>query len=70
MTLRDDYRRQFLRDIKLRGWSVSELAERAKVGRATLSLFLNGRGNPSLDWIDRVLAAFRRSRPKKSSQKP
>ena len=41
-----------------RGWSLSELARRATVGKATLSGLESGRRNPTLDTLHAVAAAL------------
>ncbi|MEE9131258.1 MAG: helix-turn-helix transcriptional regulator [Phycisphaerales bacterium] len=66
MSLTNEYRDQINRQAQRLGLNTKELARRAGVARTGLSSFLNGHGNPSLDWIDKVLGALKRAkRPRK-----
>lgn len=65
MSLADKYRDEINGKAQRLGLDTKELARRAGVARTGLSTFLNGHGNPSLDWLDKVLGALRRARPKK-----
>lgn len=66
MSLADEYRDKINGQAEWLGIDTKDLARRAGVDRSGLSHFLNGRGNPTLDWIDRVLGALKRAkRPRK-----
>lgn len=68
-TLAERYRKE----IKLRaqglGLDTKTLARLAGVNRSGLSTFLNGSGNPTLDWIDKVIRAMKRRRKRPRSPK-
>ncbi len=66
ITLVEKYRKQITDRAERLGLETKELARRASVDRSGLSTFLNGSGNPTLDWVDKVLGALKRSkRPRK-----
>lgn len=66
MTLADYYRDKINHQAQRLELDTKELARRAGVDRSGLSKFLNGGGNPSLDWTDSVLGALKRAkRPRK-----
>lgn len=66
MSLADEYRDKINRQAERLEIDTKDLARRAGVDRSGLSHFLNGRGNPTLDWIDNVLGALKRAkRPRK-----
>ena len=66
VSLADEYRDKINRQADRLGIDTKDLARRAGVDRSGLSHFLNGRGNPTLDWIDNVLGALKRAkRPRK-----
>lgn len=48
-------------ELESRQWSGSELARRAKVSQASVSLVLNGQRQPGTDFCDAVASAFRMS---------